>query len=182
MNSLATQLHVQPEEARELAEQLVGGKFDCPLGGDYALVDPNIPVPARGEGAGEGLRRDAEKSLPPPTETEFPRGARKLWVSTATAPANRFLLTEIPADYEMPLMNWFRGVSADVTPDGDDYMLHAALDMVHIEVGPPEDPEAADDSILSLPGLRNLFGGSNRNKDEHVKPASADEELPPNRR
>jgi hypothetical protein len=175
MNSLVTQLHVPLEEARELAEQLVGGKFDCPLGGDYALVDPNIPLTAHGEGNEEGLRRDGDETLPPPTEAGSPNGARKLWVSTATAPANRFLLTEIPADYEMPMMNWFRGASADLTRDGSDFMLHAELDMVHIEVGPPEEPETGDDSILSLPGLRNLFGGSSRKKDEEVKPASANE-------
>ncbi|HEY3392139.1 MAG TPA: hypothetical protein VGK58_05505, partial [Lacipirellulaceae bacterium] len=99
MNSLVTQLHVPPEEARELAEQLVGGKFGCPLGGDYGLVDPNIPLPARGERPGEGPRGDAEETLPAPAELGAPSAGRKLWVSTATPPENRFLLTEIPADY-----------------------------------------------------------------------------------
>jgi hypothetical protein len=171
MNSLVTQLHVAPEEARALAEQLVGGKFDCPLGGDYALVDPDIPLPARGEGLGEVRGGDRKETLPPPAEAGSPSG-RKLWVSTATPPENRFLLTEIPQDYQMPVMDWFRGVTADVARDGDDIVLHAKLDMVHIDVGPPEEP-GTDDSILSLPGLRNFFGGSNRTKDEEVKPAAA---------
>jgi hypothetical protein len=177
MNSLVTQLHVPPEEARELAEQLVGGKFDCPLGGDYALVDPNIPLPARGEGPGEGARRGGQETLPAPAEPGARTDGRKLWVSTATAPKNRFLLTEIPADYQMPMMDWFRGASADVARDGADLMLHAELDMIHIEVGPPEDPEA-DQGILSLPGLRNLFGGSSRKNDEQVKPAAATDQAP----
>jgi hypothetical protein len=175
MNSLVTQLHVPPEEARELAEQLVGGKFDCPLGGDYALVDPNIPVSARGEGLGDVGRGDRKETLPAPAEPGQLSGGRKLWVSTATAPENRFLLTEIPEDYQMPLMDWFRGVSADVARDGDDINLHAELDMVHIEVGPPEDPSADQGGLLSLPGLRNLFGGSSRKKDEEVKPAAANQ-------
>jgi hypothetical protein len=181
MNSLVTQLHVPPEEARELAEQLVGGKFDCPLGGDYALVDPNIPLPARGEGLGEGRRGGGEEALPPPAEAGSP-SARQLWVSTATPPENRFLLTEIPADYRMPMMDWFRGVTADVARDGADYVLHAELDMMHIEVGPPEDPGTDESGILSLPGLRDLFGGSNRSQGGQVKPASADEDVPSNRR
>ena len=42
----------------------------------------------------------------------------------------------------MPLMNWFRGLSADVARINDELFLNAQLDMVHIEVGPPEDPEA----------------------------------------
>jgi hypothetical protein len=182
MNSLVTQLHVPPEEARELAERLVGGKFDCPLGGDYALVDPNVPLPARGEGLAEGRRGEGEETLPPVAAATSPSGARRLWVSTATPPENRFLLTEIPADYQMPMMNWFRGMWADVARDGADLMLHADLNMMHIEVGPPEDPETDESGLLSLPGLRDLFGGSNRSKDEQVKPASADEDVPPNRR
>jgi hypothetical protein len=141
------------------------------LGGDYALLDPNIPLAARGE----GLRGEREESLPPPAEASSPNAARQLWVSTATTPENRFLLTEIPADYRMPMMDWFRGVSADVARDGADLVLHSELDMVHIDVGPPEDPEA-DQGILSLPGLRNLFGGSTRKKDEEVKPAAATEQ------
>jgi hypothetical protein len=177
MNSLVTQLHVPPEEARELAEQLVGGKFDCPLGGDYTLVDPNISLRARAEELGDGPR-DANNEVLPPAEADSPRVSRKLWVSTATAPENRFLLTEIPADYLMPMMDWFRGVSADVTRGGDDFMLHAELDMVHIEVGPPEEPDTHESGILSLPGLRNLFGGSSRTKDEEVKPTAAEEDLP----
>jgi hypothetical protein len=100
-----------------------------------------------------------------------------LWVSTATPPENRFLLTEIPADYEMPFINWFRGASADVEQIGDDYALHAELDMLHIEVGPPEEPEVEEGGILNLPGLRNLFGGSQRKKDEEVKPAAADDDV-----
>ena len=76
----------------------------------------------------------------------------------------------------MPMMNWFRGVTADVARDGDDLNLHAELDMVRIEVGPPEEPGTDEGGILSLPGLRNLFGGSSKTKDEEVKPATAETE------
>jgi hypothetical protein len=150
MNSLTAQLHVPPQDARTVAETLVAGKFDCPLGGDYELV----PLPQRGEGLGEG--------------------GRELWASTATTPANRFLLTVIPDDYTMPLMNWFRGLGADVGRTNDELNLHAELDMVHIEVGPPEDPDEAAGGLL--PGLNNLFGFGK--KDAQVKPASANEPQP----
>ena len=101
---------------------------------------------------------------------------RKLWASTATPPENRFLLTEIPADYQMPLMNWFRGLSTDVARANDELSLHAALDMTHIEVGPPEDPDAAAGG-LNIPNLGNLFGFGKR-VDDKVKPASATEKVP----
>jgi hypothetical protein len=171
MNSLTTLLHVPPAEARPLGEALVGGKFDCPLGGDYVLVDPNIPLPDAGEGS-----PDAGEPLP------IPNGAvasatmpRRLWASTATPPENRFLLTVIPADYTMPLLTWVRGLQAEVARIDDELTLHAELDMVHLEIGPPDDPEA-EGGGFKLPSLGELFGLGR--KDNQVKPASAIEEAP----
>jgi hypothetical protein len=130
------------------------------------------------------VSRDAQRSASTPNDEETlpaPDGAaasapvpapRQLWASTATTPENRFLLTVIPDDYTMPLMNWFRGLDADVGRTNDELTLHAELDMVHIEVGPPEDPDEAAGG-LPIPGLNNLFGFGK--KDEQVKPASANE-------
>jgi hypothetical protein len=161
MNSLTTQLHVPPTDARAVAENLIAGKFDCPLGGDYKLVAPESGEVASATGR-------ASETLPDPT-------ARLLWASTATTPENRFLLTVIPADYTMPLMNWFRGLNADVGRTNDELKLHAELDMVHIEVGPPEDPEEAGGL---LPNLGNFFSGFGGKKDKEVKPAAANDEKP----
>jgi hypothetical protein len=159
MNSLTTHLHVSPEDAAPLAEALVGGKFACPLGGDYELVT------ASGE----------EESLPAPDGAVASRAApRLLWASTATPPENRFLLTTVPADYTMPLMNWFRGLDARVARVDDELTLHADLDMVHLEVGPPEDPDDASGGF-KLPSLGGLFSGFGKT-DDQVKPASAREE------
>jgi hypothetical protein len=168
MNSLTTQLHVTPESARPIAESLVTGHFACPLGGDYVLVDAATALPAPGQ--------KREEALPTPPGNVAVSAGRKLWASTATPPQNRFLLTEIPADYQMPLMSWFRGLSADAGRANDELTLHAKLEMVHIDVGPPEDPAAAGGG-LNLPSLGNLFGFGAK-KDENVKPASATEPSP----
>jgi hypothetical protein len=167
MNSVTTQLHVSPESARPLGEALVGGKFDCPLGGDYVLVDPAVPLPA----GDQGQKRAESLPAPDRTAAAAANGGRLLWASTAPAPQNQFLLTEIPADYQMPLMDWFRGLSADVARIEDELKLNATLDMVHIEVGPPEEPEPSGGG-LNLPGLGDLFGGFGKKKDESVKPAA----------
>jgi hypothetical protein len=181
MNSLTTQLHVPPQGARPLAESLVNGHFECPLGGKYVLVDPLAQTPV----SRDAQQRTAE-ALPAPDDTvagapdasaSVP-GSRVLWASTATPPANRFLLTEIPADYQMPLMDWFRGLTADVGRTSDELSLHAALDMTHIDVGPPEDPAGKSNGI-SLPGISDLFSGFGAKKDENVKPASGTEPAPP---
>jgi hypothetical protein len=171
MNSLTTQLHVPPQEARTVAENLVAGEFACPLGADYKLVDPlnsqQDDAPAPPDQDNVAVTAPAVENLPAPN-------ARLLWASTATTPENRFLLTVIPADYTMPLMTWFRGLTADVARVDDELTLHAELDMVHLDVGPPEDPEEAGGG-LKLPGLGDLFGGFGGKKDEQVKRAANEE-------
>jgi len=153
MNSLTTQLHVPPDEARDVAEQLVGGHFVCPLGGQYELLEDGEVAAATG---------NAEELLPVP-------GARRLWASTAVAPPNRFLLTEIPADYQMPLMEWFRGLTLEVAriDSADALTLHAELDMVHQEITPPTE---ASEGGLKLPSLGGLFGWGGA-KEESAEPA-----------
>ncbi|MCC7085319.1 MAG: hypothetical protein IT427_09965 [Pirellulales bacterium] len=182
MNSLTTQLHVPPQDARAIGEDLAGGKFKCPLGGQYVLLDP-FSREAKPSA-------DATESLPPsdgvvasattgePASAGGSPGARQLWASTAPPTENRFLLTVIPADYQMPLMTWFRGLAVDVARRNDELWLNAELDMIHIEVGPPKDPEAPAAAGLQLPSLDNLFGGFGAKKDETEKTSSSTENTP----
>jgi hypothetical protein len=166
MNSLVSQLHVPPEDGRVVAEKLIGGQFDCPLGGDYELIDAITGAPVRAvEGNGEELPAPGQATATP---------ARRLWVSTATPPENRFFLSEIPADYTMPLMNWFRGLSAEVARANDAFTLHADLEMVRIDVAPPTAPEAGG---FKFPSLGSFFGGSDAKEDREVNPASGEEEI-----
>jgi hypothetical protein len=175
MNSLTTQFHVPPKEARAIAEDLVGGTFKCPLGGEYVLTDPNAPAP---------LHEATEEQLPPPdgavasatVDSTRALAPRKLWTSTAVPVENRFLLTEVPADYQMPMLNWFRGIHADLARGGDELRVFAELDMVHLDVAP--EPTDRGEGF-KLPSFGNLFDGLGRSKDDKVKPASVDEDLPP---
>jgi hypothetical protein len=146
MNSLVTELHVPPAEAEALAEQLVRGRFECPLGGEYELVD-------------------------------LPDG-RAMWVASANPAANRFLLTEIPADYEMPLVAWFRGLDVEVLRANDALTLHSDLVMVHQEIGPAEEG-ADDDSGGGFFG--NLFNGWGESEEEkqQSQPVPEGDTLPP---
>jgi hypothetical protein len=163
MNSLVTQLQVPPETAREAAEELVDGEFKCPLGGEYVVVD------ATAEPFNRGAQRspNSDEDLPAPDTALAP--ARLLWTSTAITPENRFLLTEIPADYEMPLMNWFRGLSADMARGPDELTAHAELDMVHQDVEPKADESGEG---FTLPSIGDFFGGWGKtNTESEAKPA-----------
>ena len=64
----------------------------------------------------------------------------------------------------MPLMNWFRGLTADVARANDELSLHAALDMVHIEVGPPEDPNDQTAAASICPTSATCSAASARRK------------------
>lgn len=168
MNSLIAQLHVSADEARVVAEQLVHGTFTCPLGGEYVLAATDA-----------SLAELQPEQLPPPNapdaHAEEPNNRRELWTSTAIPPTNRFLLTEIPANYEMPLMSWFRGVSLEVERGSDVLLTHAELDMRHLDVAPePTEPGEG----FKLPSIGDLFGGWNKSPGNAAEPTSADESLP----
>ncbi len=53
-------------------------------------------------------------------------GGIQAWASTAAAPNNQFLLTEIPANYQFPLLDWFRGMTAELFR-GDDWLTLSAM-------------------------------------------------------
>lgn len=97
MNALANQLHVPRDQCRELAEQLIDGKFVCPLGGEYQLYEP-------------------ERGL-------------ETWASSALPAQNRFLLSEVPEDYQLPLLTWFRGFEGELRLGDRDAGLHVEVQM-----------------------------------------------------
>jgi hypothetical protein len=164
MNSLTSELHVPPEKAHEIAERLVDGRLVDPLGGQYELVDASS-----GDRAASSIDgRQSENAV-------SPNATRKLWASTATSPENKFLLTEIPADYTMPLMQWFRGLTLEVARDdgADTLSARANLDMVHLDITPPAEDEGQDSGFLG--GLLGNWGSS---KTSEAKPTEKKEVLP----
>ncbi|WP_425399762.1 hypothetical protein [Aeoliella sp.] len=66
-------------------------------------------------------------------------GGIQAWTSTAAAPNNQFLLTEVPGDYRFPLLEWFRGMKAELLRANDSLTLSAG---VLISAGRP-DPNVA---------------------------------------
>jgi hypothetical protein len=82
-----------------------------------------------------------------------------LWTSTAWTPGQ---LDRRPADYSAPLLEWFRGLDADLTIYEDRALVRAALDLKR---KPHERPR------FQLPRF-NLFGGGKE------KPQPAPEEIP----
>ena len=56
-------------------------------------------------------------------------GGLQIWNSTAHPDQNRFLLTTAPEDYKFPLLEWFRGLDAELSMTDDALTLWAQLDV-----------------------------------------------------
>lgn len=53
----------------------------------------------------------------------------EVWVSSALPEQNQFLLTEIPEDYTLPFLNWFRGLNGDLCLDDQALRVHLEVEM-----------------------------------------------------
>ena len=62
-----------------------------------------------------------------------PRGL-PVWVSTALPESNRFLLTAVPDDFELPILTWFRGLRGDMEVAGRETCFHVEVDMAPIAI------------------------------------------------
>jgi hypothetical protein len=110
-------------------------------------------------------------------QLEQPPGGLPLWASTKWPnPATG----RPPADFRAPLLDWFRGLEAELTKYGDRLIVHATIDM---QRKPTEKPKA-DLPLFDF----NWFGGDTK-KDakpavaepapEKPKPAPPAEAVPP---
>ena len=62
-------------------------------------------------------------------ELYAPRRGLEVWISSALPAENRFLLSEVPDDFRLPLLDWFRGLSGDVCLDEQSLSLHLEVKM-----------------------------------------------------
>lgn len=59
-----------------------------------------------------------------------PAAGLSRWVSTAIEAPNQFILTELPQDFQLPVLDWFRGGSAQLACIDDTMTFHIEMDMV----------------------------------------------------
>ena len=78
-------------------------------------------------------------------------GGLPTWVSSAMTPQNRWLMIEVPDDYQLPLLAWFRGLSAELNVT--DAMLQAHLEIDVDTANSDADAEAIGEG-LRLPAFR----------------------------
>ncbi len=81
---------------------------------------------------------------------------RKIWVSTAWPD---FSQPQIPSTYSAPVLNWFRGLEAEIIEVGNQYSLHGYLDLERSASTSGPLP-----SIDLFKGLQNLFPGKKDDK------------------
>jgi len=93
-------------------------------------------------------------------------GGPKVWAATSWAGRNA---SEIPADFEAPVLKWFRGLDAHLTKIGDQVTTRVEIDMQRQPTAPKLE--------IPLLDFSRLFGGG----QQALKPKAGQkpEELPP---
>ena len=119
MNTMARQLHVEPEKCRDLAQQLLNAELVCALGADYELVEQ-----------APGL---------------------KLWTSAALQEDNRFLLRQVPPDFQFPLLQWFRGLETELLFVDHTLSAHATLFIQQQQLQQQQQQEEEEEEELPAP-------------------------------
>ncbi len=56
------------------------------------------------------------------------------WAPTALPPENRHLLAEVPEGFQLPLLDWFRGMSGDLALDEQSLRVHLEIEMTEAAV------------------------------------------------
>lgn len=58
-----------------------------------------------------------------------PERGLEVWVSSALPAQNRFMLNEVPEDFRLPMLNWFRGLTSDLRLDEQALSVHLEIKM-----------------------------------------------------
>jgi hypothetical protein len=99
MSSLSQQFHVPPKDSKTVAEELLGAKLICPLGGKYFFQETP-------EGGGWWTSTALEGS-----------------------PGGSVLSGQAPAGYQAPPLSWFRGLELEATMTEQILSAHAEVVM-----------------------------------------------------
>lgn len=92
-------------------------------------------------------------------------GGYPVWISDALTPENRFFFTEVPPDYTLPILTWFRGLSGEFALTGDTLSVYAELDIQN-------NPNGKNKSGFTLPSFN--FGEKKDNSPKKPTPPSSD--------
>lgn len=95
LHELTQQLHLEHQEARPLAEELLRGRLVCPLGGEYVTITaPGRPA----------------------------RWVSTAWPQAAVTDVTD--VNDIPSHYVAPFLGWFHGLSVETTISSDTLTVH----------------------------------------------------------
>jgi hypothetical protein len=148
LQSLTSQLRLPPEDCLKVADQLTDAKLVCPVGGTYQLAEQTGTLPT--------------------------------WVSTAL-PVEKMrivsgLFERAPANYTAPVLNWLRGLDADMALDQRILSLHAEVEMQQYGIAAES---GAINGFNSAAGPNSGNGAGGSGKPATPAPQQRTEEIPP---
>ena len=115
LSLLSRQLKVPATDAERVAGELLGGKLQDPLGGNYTLVDSNAAQPGAAASSGRWIS-DAWAT-------------RDVTGTRGGAVVSSGELSAVPPSYVAPVLQWFRGGRAELTQYQDRLIANVVIDV-----------------------------------------------------
>jgi len=148
MDTIQTQFQIPASQSKDVAERLIDGILQCPLGGTYSMVSSQIP-----SDTGALWHSSAWPPVAAPGISASIKGASSTVLATPNAaglamnPEKAFP----PAEYSAPWLGWFRGGQIHLTQLTSQLILVAQIDLEKLPPVPLADSVA--DTNKALPSM-----------------------------
>ena len=130
LNDLQTQFHINGQDCKEVAEQILGGELICPLGGQYVYQPYGNPTFGMGHWHATALDTTVPGNGQNATSSAFFERGSDSQPTTEEAALH-------PTTRLAPPLNWFRGGKLDALLSPDAVSIHAEMDMLLPEPSNP---------------------------------------------
>ncbi len=178
LDTIQTQFQIPALESKDVAERLIDGVVQCPLGGQYAMTSTDKNKAANAMWSSSAWPVNPASISPQPIRQSLPP-SRPYAAGLEMNPETAFP----PADYRAPWLGWFRGGQIHVTQLSNQLILVGQVDLEKLPPVPLSKSEAGSQKVLppmnfdlfSVPF--NIFGGAKQSDAPEKKSDKKSEEL-----
>lgn len=164
LDTIQTQFQIPATESKDVAERLIDGVVQCPLGGQYAMTSTDKNKAANAMWSSSAWPVNPASVNASPRQQTLPP-SRPYAAGLEMNPETAFP----PADYRAPWLGWFRGGQIHVTQLSSQLILVGQVDLEKLPPVPLSKSEAGSQKVLppmnfdlfSVPF--NVFGGAKQN-------------------
>jgi hypothetical protein len=173
LDTIQTQFQIPAVESKDVAERLIDGIVQCPLGGQYAMTSTEQDKVANALWSSSAWPVNAASVNGPATSATRPYSA-----GIDMNPETAFP----PPEYRAPWLGWFRGGQIHVTQLASQLILVGQVDLEKLPPLPLSKSEAGADKALPEMNFDlftapfNIFGSGKQNVAPEQKPVPKNEQ------